>query len=348
MRWRRVPIQMSGIAVIGLATLPLLALTLSAQSDPDIGLIEGRVVDSAEAPVKGAKVHAQPPGATGAVVRFVITDDNGRFQIDRLPFALYRVYALKEADGYPDTRWFPTGPAPEVTISSNHPAGTVLVRFGPKAGVLTGTVRDGVTGKPLNSFFSLTRVTDAWRMSTSMPPDYRAFVPPSTEVSITISAHGYQSWHYTSLSDGSNLRIESGSELHREIKLTPIPDPNQAAKILIPEGYRGRLRLQCEFADEAGVPKEGGALVYRVTDSSDFRTSSRCPMPGPDNHYFYYSADGSIRAVPDNYWMGNGLIWGEYNGYRGGALHEFGFFVGTEAEYRKAFPPIVDIDIRIP
>jgi hypothetical protein len=40
-------------------------------------------------------------------------------------------------------------------------------------------------------------------------------------------------------------------------------------------------------------------------------------------------------GTSDNYWNGSGTIWGEYNGFHGGELREFGFFVGSEEEYMK-------------
>jgi hypothetical protein len=64
------------------------------------------------------------------------------------------------------------------------------------------------------------------------------------------------------------------------------------------------------------------------------------PETGTRKEYFFYSADGSSRPAPD-YWDGGGLIWGEYEGARGGKLSFFGFFVGTQEQYAKAkSPPI--------
>jgi hypothetical protein len=89
-------------------------------------------------------------------------------------------------------------------------------------------------------------------------------------------------------------------------------------------------------SDQTAVPRESGVSILKFPDGGTLRTSSSCPDAGPQNIYFYYSRDGSTHAFSDNYWGGNGLVWGEYSGIRGNDVVEFGFFVGTEEEYTKA------------
>ena len=68
------------------------------------------------------------------------------------------------------------------------------------------------------------------------------------------------------------------------------------------------------------------------------------PGSASDNHYCYYqSANGVSRAIAEDYWNGNGLIFGEHIATRGEKTIEFGFFVGTEEEYRKIMPDRVSI-----
>jgi hypothetical protein len=319
------------------AGILFLALSLSAQTTEEAGVIKGQVVDTDGTPVKDAKVHAGLLGGPMAkAIRYVAADEAGTFLIDRLAFGTYRVFGMKEEEGFPDTLWFSSIEAPRVTISAQQPSGTVLLKFGPKAGVLTGMVRDARTGKPVLAGFTLRRLNDSWFLSSSQPPNFRIFIPASTDVSLEVEAPSYQTWAYMNpTSNSRQMRLEPGGQMHLDITLTPQPEESRIARILVPEGYRGRLQLNCDIKDQPAVPQETGAKVFKFSADGILRTSSSCPRPGPENVYYSYSKDGSMRELSDNYWNGSGMIWGEYNGFRGGELREFGFFVGTEREYMK-------------
>ena len=304
-------------------------------------MIKGRVVNSDGISVKGAEVHAELLGSpTFKVIRYVTADEAGEFLIDQLEFGTYQVFGMKEEEGFPDMMWFSPTEAPRVTISASQPSGTVLLKFGPKAGVLTGAVRDARTGKPVLAGFTLKRLNDSWRLTSSQPANFRAFVPPLTEVSLEVDAPSYQKWTYiNSTSQSRQLRLEPGGQMHLDITLTPQPEESRIARLLVPEGYRGRVRLDCDIKDQPAVSQETSATVFKFPASGILRTSSSCPRPGSENVYYSYSRDGSLHELSDNYWNGSGMIWGEYNGYHGGELREFGFFVGTEAEYLKTTVP---------
>jgi hypothetical protein len=305
----------------------LLALSLQAQTANDAGVITGRVVDAGGAPVRSAGVYVVPLGHPLATrARTATADENGAFVIDNLAFGTYGVYGSKEDEGYADTLWFSSTEAPKVTISAREPSGAVVLRFGPKAGMITGTSRDERTGKPLAAIFTVRGV------SQSKPPNFRVLIPASEDFSLEATAEGYQTWE----SGSRPLRLESGAQLHLDIRLKPQPDKMRASTFLVPEGYRGRLQLDCGIVGEPAAPRKSGASVFKFpADGSNSRTSSACPHPGPQNVYFFYSANGSSHAVPDNYWNGSGMIWGEYNGIGSADVVAFGFFVDTEEEYLK-------------
>ncbi len=310
----------------------LLALSLQAQPANDAGVITGRVVDAAGAPVKAAGVYVVPLGhPLGTRARTATADNTGAFVIDNLAFGTYGVYGSKEDEGYADTLFFSPIEAPRVTISAQQPAGTVVLRFDPKAGMITGTSRDERTGKPVPAGFTMRRLSDSWVHEMSQPPNFRVLLPASQDFSLEATAEGYQTWE----SGSRPLRLEPGAQLHLEIKLKPQPDKTRASRFLVPEGYRGRLHLDCGIGGEPAAPRESGAGVFKFGADGNLRTSSACPHPGPQNVYFFYSADGSPRAVPNNYWDGSGMIWGEYSGIGGSDVVAFVFFIGTEEEYLK-------------
>jgi hypothetical protein len=160
----------------------LLALSLSAQTTNEVGVIQGHVVNSDGISVKGSEVHAQLLGSPMATaIRYVTADEAGEFLIDQLEFGTYQAFGMKEEEGFPDTFWFSRSEAPLVTISASQASGTVLLKFGPKAGVLTGTVKDARTGKPVLAGFTLRRLNDSWLLTTSQPANFRVFVSPLTE-----------------------------------------------------------------------------------------------------------------------------------------------------------------------
>jgi hypothetical protein len=310
------------------AQLMFLALSLPAQMTTEAGVIRGRVVDAGGTPVKAAGVYVLPLGhPLGTRARDATADDAGAFVIDHLAFGTYGVFGKKEDEGYPNTLFFSSIETPNVTISAEQPTGTVVLRFGPKAGTITGTARDKRTGKPVPVGFTMRRLSDSWVHQMTQPPNFRVLIPASEDFSLEASSEGYQTWE----SGSRPFRLEPGAQLHLDIKLRPQPDETRASRILVPEGYRGRLQLECRTEGEG----RAGPFIF-LADGVLRTSSSACPMPGPQNAYFFYSPDGSTRAFPDDYWNGRGMIWGEYSGIRGDAVVVFGFFVGTEEEYAKA------------
>jgi hypothetical protein len=97
------------------------------------------------------------------------TDQTGHFAFQGLDWGQYAVFGKKEEEDYPDTLlpFYSGGMAQTVTLRPPDTDVTVTIRLGPKAGVLVGTVRDAVTGDPLNPCVLLTRVSDPNRSDSS-------------------------------------------------------------------------------------------------------------------------------------------------------------------------------------
>lgn len=77
------------------------------------------VLDDNGNPLPGAKVHAELKGGMAKKIRFVESDRNGFFVIDRLEFGTYYVAAMKEEDGYGGMFWsfFNDKPLPTVLLN---------------------------------------------------------------------------------------------------------------------------------------------------------------------------------------------------------------------------------------
>jgi hypothetical protein len=109
---------------------------------------------------------------------------------------------------------------------------------------------------------------------------------------------------------------------------------------VIPEGYRGQVMLHC--GQEGLLPaksQEDSRAVYQIARGDILQTSSPCPKMRSDNHYYYYeAAHGVSRAIAEDYWNLKALSLKNEQPCAGGKKIDFGFFVGTEEEYRKIMP----------
>jgi len=332
--------------------LPLLAVSLlipAQGTEVGEGVIQGVVLGEGRQPVRGAKVHAELKGVPMAkAIRYVETDENGLFLIDQLEFGTYYVAAKKEEEGYGDTgfSFFNDQPVPTAQISDQHRVADVVINLGPKAGILTGTISDSATGKPIPAGFWLVQAKDRnkW-MGTSAAADFRVLIPSTKEMEVKVSAPGYEDWVYPDPAIPSQvLRMDPGSEIHLEIQLKPAHDRRLlVSKFLIPEGYIGWLRVEYDIACFPSIPVEDGVRILRFAGSNVLETSSPMPEDAAERQYFSYAADGSERNLAADYRNGNGMIWRETPGSRGGKMKMFIFFVGTEEQSKirplTGFPP---------
>lgn len=320
--------------------LPLLAisfLTPVQENEVREGVIQGVVLGEGGQPVRGAKVHAELKGVPMATaIRYVETDESGFFLIDRLGFGNYYVEAMKEEEGYGSTDgFFNDLPPVAAEVSARHRIAQVVVNLGPKAGILTGTISDAASGKPLPAGFWLVQVKDRnkW-MGTSVAPNFRVLIPSSKEMEVKVSALGYEDWVYSDPAIPSQiLRMEPGSETHLDIQLKPAHDRSlPVSKFLIPEGTVGWLRVEHDVECAPPIPVEDGVRIFRFTGASVLETSSPMPEDAAARQFFYYDADRSEKDLAADYRSGNGMIWQERPGSRGGKMSMFIFFVGTQEQ----------------
>jgi hypothetical protein len=229
-RRRHLPMRSTWFAV----SLLLLSTSLSHSQMRPEGRVTGTVLDEFSQPIDKAQVCrvVYLPSKSDATC-FAHTDKTGQFEIDHVPMGTYGVVASKNEDGYADFGL--TAPV-KVTLTPEEPLANVIVKLGPRAGILIPRVRDKVTGTPLPDFFLKWRVDvpDGTWTGTSGFSQWttRTSIPAAKDVSFQVSAPGYQTWVYTdpsNLSRPSYLRLESGEqkslsiELQPEAKNTPTP-----------------------------------------------------------------------------------------------------------------------------
>ena len=305
------------------------------------GVIQGVVLNEVGNPLPGAKVHAElKGGAMAKAIRFVESDKNGFFVIDCLEFGTYYVEAMKEEDGYGGMFWsfFNDKPLPTVQVSAQTRIADVVVSLGPKAGILIGTIRDAVTGKPISAGFDLVQMKDRTKsMGSGAAPNFRVLVPSSKDIEVKVSAPGYDNWVYPGPNFAPQpLRMEPGSEARLDILLSPTENTGlPISKFLIPDGYVGWLRVEHDVECASPVPVENGITIFRLTSANVLETSSPMPETAAERRYVYYSAGGSERDLAADYRNGNGMIWRETPGSRGGKMRMFIFFVGSEEQSKS-------------
>jgi hypothetical protein len=160
-------------------------------------------------------------------IRYVETDKDGKFTMDHLDWGLYKVYALKETELYPDSGLssvYANGLTATANLSAQAPSATVVVTIGPKAAKLTGSITDGVTGKPItNAGIRVWRWNEANDfILRSTKPNRDILVPANIQVGIEIQAPGYELWRYPGAgSNGQPLLLKPAETLNAEVRLQP-------------------------------------------------------------------------------------------------------------------------------
>jgi len=223
------------LTLLLLASLPTLSQTDSSQSE---GTISGTVLDQYGQPFKGVQVctymlsaRATPREARGDCP--AITDDAGQFRIDHMAMATFGVEAIKPEDGY--IAFAGTSVKKRVTLTPNQSSATVVLKLGPKPGMLLPSVKDKSTGKPITSYMYQWQIFDPHQPiegirhtysggNTISRVDERALVPPEKYLVLTISARGYKKWTYCDPADPSRpalIRLQPSEEMELLVELEP-------------------------------------------------------------------------------------------------------------------------------
>jgi hypothetical protein len=106
-------------------------------------------------------------------------------------------------------------------------------------------------------------------------------------------------------------------------------------RFLIPEGYRGWVRVEFGIPGAPPLPAEAGQIVLKIPPTGLLRTSSPEQYGWAKDDYVFY-ASGGLQSIPDS---GAGkLIWGKINnseesGSSGPRRYEE-FFVGTQQQFK--------------
>lgn len=219
--------------IIVLLSVCLFVSTSAAQYP---GSVRGTVIDQTGAPVTGAQVMVdtfdeRPKSKT---LRVVETDHSGHFSVSDLELGVYKIFAMKEASGYPNTAFafYSNHIFSTANLTANTPAIELVLKIGPPAGVIEGLVVDSSTNAPIDATFILRRAAspDNW-VSIAQRSKYRILVPSATDITFEVVAPSYKTWYYGGPSDPqarSPLRLNSRDETTLNISLerdSELPKP---------------------------------------------------------------------------------------------------------------------------
>lgn len=174
----------------------------------------------------------------GAIIPHADSDETGYYaiRISRSWFGKFAVAAKKEDEDYPDMsrQFYSDGKFQTVNLSASHPKATVIIRLGPKAGVLLGTVIDAVTKAPLRPCVEFRRSAEPHNFlsgSGLVEPTYKLLVPPDTDILVNIYLDGYKTWYFPGTFEKEKQQLRPGEKKVAGIKL----EPDEAAKTGCPK-----------------------------------------------------------------------------------------------------------------
>jgi hypothetical protein len=220
------------LTLLLLGSLPTFAQNADS-SDRD-GTISGTVLNEHGQPFKGVTVCTYMMGAPAGSKEAlgdcpVTTDENGQFHIDHVAMGTFGVEAIKPEDEY--IAFAGTSVKKMATLTPSQSSATVVLKLGPKPGVLLPSVKDKLTGQPIISFQLSWEILDTNNPNrhSSGGQDMtqgikRAIVPPEKYLLLTISAPGYKKWVYHDPSDPSRLgfvRLQPNEEKELLVELEP-------------------------------------------------------------------------------------------------------------------------------
>jgi hypothetical protein len=220
------------------------------QAQESRGIIAGGVLDEHGQPVVGAQVcvgrivvndkHSQTLHSNC----FAKTDDSGQFRVENISMGNVVVEASKPKEGYCGLGSGGANPkvttqTTTVTLSPASPVANVVLKLGPKDGMVAPIVADLLTGQPIYNFMAEARVYDTEHPNENHAAITGGFsrwttslcVPANTDLSLRVWAKGYKAVVYPSPTQPSvptTMRLTPGETVSFQVGLSleDKADPN--------------------------------------------------------------------------------------------------------------------------
>ena len=192
----------------------------------DLGVIEGRVVDHSGRAVAGAKVNvdAMDGKIRASFVHYEVTDKNGSFKFDHLKMMEYKIFAMKEEEGFPDLSFafYSNNVVTKVVLTPKAPKAKVVLKIS-KGGRISGSLTSRSTKEGVAATFELKRVAppQLW-ITTAFQSSFSVLVPADAEIILKVSAHGFEDWYYPGTNDPNRavpIKMKSAEDKQFDIAL---------------------------------------------------------------------------------------------------------------------------------
>jgi uncharacterized surface anchored protein len=204
------------------------ALVTTFASAQNTGRITGSVLDENGQRIYDATICTSVASGTSHSINCRdFTDKDGRFLIENLPLGKYGLFAINEAQGYSIQN---QSPGQEITVSAANSSPDLTIHLSPRGGVLSGTVRDKVSGVSVKGV-SISYLDVDGKASGGTPlhsdGEFNVTLPTQCDLVIVIFAKGYKGWVYTDPSNPSRpvLRLAVGERKVVAVELEPNSQP---------------------------------------------------------------------------------------------------------------------------
>jgi hypothetical protein len=190
----------------------------------NLGRITGIVLNEDGVVVDDATVCLSMTSGNNTGINCLTPTSHGQFQIEKVQFGNYELFAINNAEGYAIEN---QSPGQKITLTAENPSPNVTIRLRPRGAVLSGTVRDKATGESVKGFRVQYLDVDG-KAAGGAPPftkdgEFHVTLPPLCDLVIIVSAPGYRGWVYTDSSNPSRpvLRLGSGERKVVNVELEP-------------------------------------------------------------------------------------------------------------------------------
>jgi hypothetical protein len=206
------------LTLVGVILLSMSTLVAAEEADR---YVAGVLTDAAGGPAVGFVVSIVGTSPSSTNHADATTDEHGKFRVNNLEFGSYLVaphFDTLDSHYPPGTSAFYNKHLERFTLSQRFPQTTLSLTLDPPCLIITGMVRDRVTGHPLTATIYLNHKSDKnkWiSFGSAATGAYRTWIPRGEPLEMTVSAPGYEDFRTTIES------IEDGQDPTLNISLVP-------------------------------------------------------------------------------------------------------------------------------
>lgn len=224
--WKYIP------CVLIFLLLASYAPSQTTSASPDVGSVQGVVIDENAKPLPNANVYALPARDMRTQIP-TVSNANGQFVIDGLPPGDVYIQAYKESSGYPYAffSFYKTNDrqSVKVSVAAGNVTSGIVLQLGPKAAFLKFDLSDS-QGRPVSSAVAtFTRDDTPGSYKRTIQNGGTIMVPP-VPFHLSIEEEGYRPWMYrgaTGRNNGAEIRLTSGQSLELKVQFNPTPTGKQ-------------------------------------------------------------------------------------------------------------------------